>query len=206
MLWTFNEPYKQKIVCRLKGFGRRFYLISLDHRGSVENPGRVATIVPSKYEETWGIAYDIETEDDEEFLERFQGNQVDGYQLVSLDVYPRIIRKQMFPENYFTPQQLVLRLTKENKSEHRDSFSRNREQCDQIYNNTYERDKRKVSVTSEYLSGASRRESHRESLVKYLGLNEEEEGTKDKSVRKELGVEKVKDCFQAVTYIGTSNR
>jgi len=62
LTWKVGFPYVSKRIGHVKGFVRRFYWWSLDHRGVPGAPGRVVNVLSTGNEDdvVWGIAYEID--------------------------------------------------------------------------------------------------------------------------------------------------
>jgi glutathione-specific gamma-glutamylcyclotransferase len=71
-------------VARREGFicdwSRRFWQASPDHRGTPEQPGRVATIVASPGAHCWGVAYRVADDQREAVLAYLDERECGGYE------------------------------------------------------------------------------------------------------------------------------
>ncbi|GFU09670.1 putative glutathione-specific gamma-glutamylcyclotransferase 2 [Nephila pilipes] len=90
LTWKADFPYKRRVIGYIKGFKRRFWQGSEDHRGVPGAPGRVVTIVPSSNPEdqVYGVAYEIAEGDIPAVTEYLDYREKDGYQQLCVIFYP----------------------------------------------------------------------------------------------------------------------
>lgn len=90
LLWKVDFPYERKLIGHIKGFHRRFYQHSIDHRGTPEHPGRVATIVPTanKDASVWGVAYEISDDQKDKIMEQLDYREKGGYTRMQTMFHP----------------------------------------------------------------------------------------------------------------------
>ncbi|KAJ3122289.1 hypothetical protein HK098_002957 [Nowakowskiella sp. JEL0407] len=106
LIWKIDFPYSIRIPVYIKGFGRRFWQGSNDHRGTPE--GRVATLI--SYEDwtqfsdfdphklspeiiCWGLAIRIPDSKVEEVVKHLDHREKNGYTAYTTDVYNPEISK-----------------------------------------------------------------------------------------------------------------
>ena len=59
LIYKVDFPYVESRPARIKGWVRRFWQGSHDHRGTPDAPGRVATLIPREGAQCLGIAYRV---------------------------------------------------------------------------------------------------------------------------------------------------
>ncbi len=80
LLWRPGVEYDLRSPGRILGWSRRFWQGSPDHRGTVENPGRVVTLVPEPDRQLTGVVYRLSGKDHRETLEYLDHRESGGYQ------------------------------------------------------------------------------------------------------------------------------
>jgi cation transport regulator ChaC len=84
-MWRPGFRHEGRARGFVKGWARRFWQGSPDHRGWPEAPGRVVTLVPSPAELCWGLAYRLPEADRAELLRYLDHREQGGYERVELE-------------------------------------------------------------------------------------------------------------------------
>lgn len=88
-MWKNTDfEFESKSPGFLKGFSRRFYQNSIDHRGVPDNPGRVVTLVKSDDDCVYGMGYKIEAGKETEVLSHLDYREKNGYDRHETMFYP----------------------------------------------------------------------------------------------------------------------
>lgn len=82
LIYKVDFPYLARKPASIKGWKRRFWQGSHDHRGTLKNPGRVVTLIEAKTHECLGVAYQV-TADVFEHLDHREKN---GYLRYEIDI------------------------------------------------------------------------------------------------------------------------
>lgn len=80
LIWRPSFPYEERVAARLRGWARRFWQGSTDHRGVPGAPGRVVTLVESPGAACHGVAYRVRGEDLQDVLAHLDHREKGGYE------------------------------------------------------------------------------------------------------------------------------
>lgn len=86
IIWRPDMPYASAYRATATGWSRRFWQGSHDHRGTVESPGRVLTLVPMNGESCIGRVFGIPKSQVEDTLIKLDHREKNGYERQSLAV------------------------------------------------------------------------------------------------------------------------
>ena len=101
LIWNPGSiPFVAKERVFVKGYVRRFWQRSTDHRGTPERPGRVVTLVRDETPgaKCEGVAYFVRREDEAEVLKYLYYREKDNYDPVRVPIY-RLRGGEMLSEN-----------------------------------------------------------------------------------------------------------
>lgn len=80
LVWRPSFPFRERRPARIRGWKRRFWQGSTDHRGVPGAPGRVVTLVRQVDAVCWGVAYLIAAEDVPEVMAKLDWREKGGYE------------------------------------------------------------------------------------------------------------------------------
>lgn len=80
LIWRPDIPYADARPATIRGWARRFWQGSHDHRGLPDAPGRVVTLVASVGAACRGMAYLVERHTADEVFEALDHREKNGYQ------------------------------------------------------------------------------------------------------------------------------
>ena len=86
LMWRPDFAFSERCAAVARGWSRRFWQGSTDHRGVPEAPGRVVTLEAMPASRCWGLAYRVAAVAAEEVLERLDHRERGGFDRVEVDV------------------------------------------------------------------------------------------------------------------------
>lgn len=86
LVWRPAFPYVCREVGFIRGWTRRFWQASTDHRGVPGAPGRVVTLIPEPEARCWGVAYGVHDEHVDAVLHGLDVREQGGYARHQVDV------------------------------------------------------------------------------------------------------------------------
>ncbi|MCA9678332.1 MAG: gamma-glutamylcyclotransferase [Kofleriaceae bacterium] len=85
LVWRPGFAHVARRAARVRGWTRRFWLESTDHRGTVDAPGRVLTLLPDHDATLWGRAYAVAAAAWPEVRAGLEIREQQGYDAIELD-------------------------------------------------------------------------------------------------------------------------
>jgi cation transport regulator ChaC len=85
-MWRPDFEYSERRPGCVRGWSRRFWQASTDHRGVPGAPGRVVTLDADAAETCWGLAYRVDPGVREVVLARLDHRESGGFERTHLDV------------------------------------------------------------------------------------------------------------------------
>ena len=89
LVWNPGFSFEQSQVGYIRGWARRFYQGSTDHRGIPGSPGRVATLVADAQSVCWGLAYQVAGDSLESIFSYLDYREKGGFSRHQVDFYPK---------------------------------------------------------------------------------------------------------------------
>ncbi|XP_064602493.1 glutathione-specific gamma-glutamylcyclotransferase 1-like [Liolophura sinensis] len=105
LTWKPGISYSSKHYGYIKGFKRRFWQGNTTHRGTPEQPGRVATLVPDSTTILWGVAYELKGKEQiQAGMENLTNREMrlGGYTTYVIDFYRRESHEYPIPTVVYT--------------------------------------------------------------------------------------------------------
>ena len=92
LVWNPGFSFEESQIGYIRGWARRFYQGSTDHRGIPGAPGRVATLFADATAICWGVAYQVAGDSLEAIFSYLDYREKGGFSRHHIDFYPRTNR------------------------------------------------------------------------------------------------------------------
>lgn len=86
LVWRPAFAYEDRAAGYVRGFARRFWQGSPDHRGAPAEPGRVVTLVRDECATCWGVAYQVAESEWESVLRALDDRESGGFERHDVEV------------------------------------------------------------------------------------------------------------------------
>ncbi len=86
LIFRADFPFRERRVGKLRGFARRFWQRSPDHRGTPEAPGRVVTLVEEPGSSVLGVVYRVAAVHSQTVLTDLDHRERAGYERIDVSV------------------------------------------------------------------------------------------------------------------------
>ena len=83
LIWRQDFPYEEVRRAHIRGWERRFWQGSHEHRGTNSDPGRVVTLVEAPGERCFGSAFKI----DARVFDHLDQREINGYRREDVEIY-----------------------------------------------------------------------------------------------------------------------
>ena len=80
LIFRAGFDFSDRRIGYIRGWTRRFWQESTDHRGTPEYPGRVVTLIRDADAITWGAAYEVRPEDRDAIFAQLDYREKGGYE------------------------------------------------------------------------------------------------------------------------------
>ncbi|MGE0484373.1 MAG: gamma-glutamylcyclotransferase [Gammaproteobacteria bacterium] len=86
LIWRPDFNYNQRRRALVRGWRRRFWQASPDHRGVPDAPGRVVTLVADASALCWGVAFEPAADELPAIIARLEVREQNGYEACTVEL------------------------------------------------------------------------------------------------------------------------